>query len=196
MASSSGIVFPESMVDFLANPVNIWFDSMLAESTAPATCLIIESTAVTSNQQVKSDLMAETHPPTPCHLITGLDRVRIMLSDTIKVCECAKCPRRTSPPPTHMARRTSRHMRKQIQVDSELNTAPRGNCRGPLDVPCPVHEKSKHTTRQSRVLKKLRLPSAATHDHQIGCTLSLDCGTFQILRIIISPTTLVMPLRL
>jgi hypothetical protein len=64
MASQSGVVFPESMADFLVNPVEICFGSMPAESTATAACLVIENTVVTSNQQV-----AETHPPTPRDLI-------------------------------------------------------------------------------------------------------------------------------
>jgi hypothetical protein len=103
MASPSGVIFPESMADFLANPIDIRLGSMLVESTALATCLIIESTTVTTNQQVRSDLMAETHPPTPRDMITGLDHVKHMLSDTIKVFERAKRPRRTPPPsPTRL----------------------------------------------------------------------------------------------
>jgi hypothetical protein len=49
MASSSDVIFPESMTDFLANPVDICFGSMPAESTAPAACLVIEGNAVPSN---------------------------------------------------------------------------------------------------------------------------------------------------
>jgi hypothetical protein len=90
------------MVNFLANPVDICFGSMLAESSAPVACLVIESNAVTSNQQVKTDPLAEIHPPTPRDLIAGLDRVEDMLSDTIKVCECTKHPHRTSAPPPRM----------------------------------------------------------------------------------------------
>jgi hypothetical protein len=58
MAPPSGVIFPESMADFLANPVDICFSSMPTESTTPAACLVIEGNAVTSNQQVKSDLLA------------------------------------------------------------------------------------------------------------------------------------------
>jgi hypothetical protein len=42
MASINGVIFPESMADFLANPVDICFGSMTATSTAPAACLVIE----------------------------------------------------------------------------------------------------------------------------------------------------------
>jgi hypothetical protein len=37
------------MADILTNPVGICFGYMLAKSTAPAVCLIIESNTVTSN---------------------------------------------------------------------------------------------------------------------------------------------------
>jgi hypothetical protein len=50
MASTNDVIFPESMVDFLANPVNICFGSMLVTSTALAACLIIEGNAVTTHQ--------------------------------------------------------------------------------------------------------------------------------------------------
>jgi hypothetical protein len=50
MASTNNVIFPESMVDILANPVDICFGSMPAKSTAPAAYLVIECNAVTSNQ--------------------------------------------------------------------------------------------------------------------------------------------------
>jgi hypothetical protein len=85
MASTNGVIFPESMTDFLANPVDICFGSMLATSTAPAACLVIEGNTVTINQQIETDLLKKSHPPTPSDLIAGIDRVEGMLSDTIKV---------------------------------------------------------------------------------------------------------------
>jgi hypothetical protein len=51
MASTNGVIFPESMVNFLVKPVDICFGSMPATSTAPAVCLVIEGNAVTTNQQ-------------------------------------------------------------------------------------------------------------------------------------------------
>jgi hypothetical protein len=53
------------MADILANLVDICFSSMPAKSTAPAACPVIESNAVTSNQQIRKDMLTETHPPTP-----------------------------------------------------------------------------------------------------------------------------------
>jgi hypothetical protein len=50
MASTNDVIFPESMADILANPVDICFGSMPAKSTAPAACLVIEGNAVTSDQ--------------------------------------------------------------------------------------------------------------------------------------------------
>jgi hypothetical protein len=142
------------MADFLANPVDIYFSSMPAESTALAACLVIKSKVVTSNQEVESDLLAETHPPTPRDLIARLDHVEGMLSNMIKVCECAKCPCRTTPPSPHMplslrnaAHAASRYIKRKIQIESGPNTPHHGNCKGHLDDPCPVHEDSKHTDR-------------------------------------------------
>jgi hypothetical protein len=64
MASINGVIFPESMVNFLTNPVDICFSSMPATSTAPAAYLVIEGNAVTTNQQIETDLSKKTHPPT------------------------------------------------------------------------------------------------------------------------------------
>jgi hypothetical protein len=153
MAPTKGVIFPESMADILANLVDICFGSMLAKSTAPVAYLVIESNAVTSNQQVGTYLLTKTHPPTPSDLITGLDRIEGMLYDTIKVCECVKCPRRTpsssSSMPlglqnaTHVA---SLYMKRKIQIESGPKTSDRDNHRRHLDDPCPIHENPKHTT--------------------------------------------------
>jgi hypothetical protein len=125
MTSTNDVISPESMADILANPVDISFGSMLEKSTVPAACFIIESNVVTSNQQVGTELQAETNQPTPSDLIAGLDRVEGMLSNTIKVCERVKQPRRTptssSSMPlglqnaTHVA---SRYMKRKIQIES------------------------------------------------------------------------------
>jgi hypothetical protein len=96
MASTNGVIFPESMVDILGNPVDICFGSMPATSTAPAACLVIEGNTVTTNQQIETDLPSETHPPAPSDLIAGIHHVESILSDTIKICEHVKRPRTTS----------------------------------------------------------------------------------------------------
>jgi hypothetical protein len=50
MASTNSDIFPENMADILTNPIDICFGSMLAQSTASAACLVIESNTITSNQ--------------------------------------------------------------------------------------------------------------------------------------------------
>jgi hypothetical protein len=164
MASTNDVIFPESMVDILTNPINILFGSMLAKSTAPATCLVIESNAVTSNQQTGTDLLTESHPPTPSDLIAGINSVECMLSDTIKVCERVKRPPRTSSSSSmpldfrnavHIA---SLYMKRKIQIKSGPKTPNRGRRRSHLDEPGPIHGNSKNTARQCHVLKKLRRP--------------------------------------
>jgi hypothetical protein len=62
-ASTNDVIFPESMADFLTNPVDICFGSMPATSTAPAAYLVIEGNAVTTNQQIESDLSKNTPHP-------------------------------------------------------------------------------------------------------------------------------------
>jgi hypothetical protein len=150
MASSNDVIFPESMTDILANPINICFGSIPAESTAQA----VEGNAITCNQHVGTDLLVETRPPTPRDLIAGLDRVEDMLSDTIKFCEHTKCPRRTSASPPCMPlglRNTtqvaSHYMKRKIPIESGPKTLYHGNHRGYLNDPCHIHENSKHTAR-------------------------------------------------
>jgi hypothetical protein len=162
MASTNGVIFPESMKDILANPVDICFGSMPATSTASVACLIIEGNTVTTNQQIETDLSTKTHPPTPSDLIARIDHVEGMLSDTIKVCERVKHPRMTSSSSSiplglrNAAHVASRYMKHKIQIESGHNSQDRGSHRNDLDEPCPIHEKSKHTARQCRVLKKFR----------------------------------------
>jgi hypothetical protein len=153
MASTNNIIFPESMEDILANPVDICFGSILATSIAIAVCLVIEGNTVTTNQQIEIDLSSETHPPTPSDLIAKINRVEGMLSDTIKVCERVKRPRTTSSPSNiplglhNVACVASRFMKHKIQIESGSKTQDRGSCRNHLDEPFPIHEKSKHTAR-------------------------------------------------
>jgi hypothetical protein len=129
MASPSDAIFDANMADFLTNPVDIYFGSILAESTTRAACLVIENTATTSFQHAESDMLRETNPHTPRDLIARLDRVESMLSKTIKVFEGVKHSRRTTSPPRCMplglqnaAHAASDHMRKKIQIQSGSTT--------------------------------------------------------------------------
>jgi hypothetical protein len=154
MASTNGVIFPVSMADILTNPVDIRCCSMPAKSTTPAAYLVIEGNAVTTDQQIGIDLLTETHPPTPSDLIIGIDRVEGMLSDTIKVCEHIKRPRRISSSSsmplglrnaTHVA---SRYMKRKIQIEFGPKIQDRESCRSHLDEPCPIHKNPKHTAHE------------------------------------------------
>jgi hypothetical protein len=162
------------MADFLANHVDICFGSMPTTSTAPAACLVIEGNAITTNQQIETDMSKKTHPPTPNDLIAGIDRVEGMLSDTIKVCEHVKRPRAT-PTTSSMplglrntAHIASRYMKCKIQVESGLYSQDRGSRKNHLDEPCPIHENSKHTAHQCRVPKKFRRTLTAAHRRRLN----------------------------
>jgi hypothetical protein len=193
MASTNDVIFPESMADFLANPVDIRLGSMLATSTVLATCLVIEGNAVTTNQQIETDLSKRTHPPTPIDLIARIDCVGDTLSDTIKVCERVKRPR-TTPSTSSMplglrnvARLASHYMKRKIQIESGLYHQDCGSCENHLDEPCPIHENSKHTALQCRVLKKLRRPLTTAHHRWLNQESSSDRLAFQVTHTTISP---------
>jgi hypothetical protein len=193
MASTNDVIFPESMADILANPVDICFGSMPATSTAPAACLVIEGNAFTTNQQIGADLSSESHPPTPSDLIAGIHRVESMLSDTIKICERVKRPHTTSSTSSmplglrNAAHVASRYMKRKIQIESGYKTQDRGNCRNHLDEPYPIHEKSKHIARQCRVLKKLRRPLTTAHRRRTNQESSPERLAFQVTHTTISP---------
>jgi hypothetical protein len=181
------------MTDILANHVDICIGSMPATSTAPATCLVIKGNAVTTDQQIETDLSSETHPPTPSNLIVGIHHVKGMLSDMIKVCERVKRPCTTSSSSSmplglcNAAHVASHYMKCKIQIESGHKTQDRGSCRNHLDEPCPIHEKSKHTARHCRVLKKLRRPLTTAHHRQMNQGWSLDRLAFQVTHTTISP---------
>jgi hypothetical protein len=138
---------------------------MPAKSTTPAACLIIEGNAFTTDQQIGTDLLTETYPPTPSDLIARIGHVEGMLSGTIKVYERVKRPRRSSSPSSmplglrNAAHVASRYMKHKIH-ESGPKTQDRGSRRSQ---PRPIHENPKHTARQCRVLKKLRRPLTVTH---------------------------------
>jgi hypothetical protein len=193
MASTNGVTFPESMADFLANPIDICFGSMPTTSTAPTACLVIEGNTVSTNQQIETYLSKKPHPPTPSDLIPEIDRVGDMISDTIKICEHAKRPcmtPSTSSMPLGLrnaARVASHYMKRKIQIESGLCHQDLGSCRNHLDEPCPIHENPKHTARQCRVLKKFRRPLTAAHHRRLNQESSLDHLAFQVAHTTIFP---------
>jgi hypothetical protein len=84
------------------------------------------------------------------------------------------------------ARVASRYIKRLIQIKSGPKTQDRGSCRSHLDEPCPIHEKSKHTARECRVLKKLRRPLSAAHRRYKNQETSPDRLAFQVARTTIS----------
>jgi hypothetical protein len=128
MDSTNGVIFLKSMANILANPVDICFGSVPAKSTTPAACLVIRGNAITTDQQIGTDLLTETHTPTPSYLIAGIDRVEGMLSDMIKVRERVKRPCRTSSSSSmplglrNAAHVASRYMKHKIQIESGPKT--------------------------------------------------------------------------
>jgi hypothetical protein len=78
-------------------------------------------------------------------------------------------------------------MKRKIQIESGPKTQDRGSRRSHLDEPCPIHENPKHTTRQCRILKKLRRLLTLVHHRQLNRETSLDRLAFQIAFITISP---------
>jgi hypothetical protein len=124
--------------------------------------------------------LTETHPPTSSDLIAGIDRVEGKLSDTIKVCERVKRPRRTSSPCSrplrlrNVAHIASRYLKSMIQIESTPRTQDRGSHRSNLDELCPIHENPKHTARQCCVLKKLQRPLTTAYRRQMNREPSSD----------------------
>jgi hypothetical protein len=115
-----------------------------------------------------------------------------MLSDTIKVRERVKRPRRTSssssmPLGLHNAAHVaSRYMKRKIQIETGPKKPDCGSRRSHLDEPCPIHEYPKNTAHQCRVLKKLQRPLTAAYRRQMSREPSSDRLAFQIARTTIS----------
>jgi hypothetical protein len=72
MAARSGVVFSASMVDILANPVEICFGSFTATSTVLATATsltTIVKVLVTSNVAPSTGKKSKTPPPKPYDVV-------------------------------------------------------------------------------------------------------------------------------
>jgi hypothetical protein len=126
-------------------------------------------------------------------VIAGIERVEGMLSNTIKVCERVKRPRTTSSPSSmplglrYAARVASRFMKRKIKIETGPKTQDHGSYRDHLDEPSPIHEKSKHTARQCRVLKKLHRPLTTAHHRWMNQESSPDRLAFKVAHTTISP---------
>jgi hypothetical protein len=81
----------------------------------------------------------------------------------------------------------SRYMKRKIRIESGPKTQDRGSYRSHLDELFPIHEKSKHTARQCRVLRKLRRPLTTAHRRRMNPESSPDRIVFQVAHTTISP---------
>jgi hypothetical protein len=90
MAARSGVVFPASMADILAKPMEICFGSFAATSTtlvvaaSPATPVNVPATSgIVPNSGRKS----KTHLPKPYDLVQAMERIVDMMEETLQICE-------------------------------------------------------------------------------------------------------------
>jgi hypothetical protein len=93
MAARSGVVFPASMADILAETVEICFGSFtatsttLAAATSPAAFVEAPSTLDAAPAPAKS---RRPTPPKPYDLVQGMERVIDTMEETLHICERAQ----------------------------------------------------------------------------------------------------------
>jgi hypothetical protein len=151
MVSQSGVVFPMSMADILANPVEIFFGSFMATSTtlavatSPMVSMKVPTTPVTAPS---SNLKSKTHPPKPYDIVQGMERVIDMMEETLQICERAQ---RSTQDASHIKTfpfglRPSSDAHARQESSRNLKIEPRAR-RDPLNVPCTYHKGAQHTLR-------------------------------------------------
>jgi hypothetical protein len=90
MVGRSSVVFPTSMADILANPVEICFGSFTATSTT-----LVAANSSTASKKVPatpaaaptSSKKSKTHPPKPYDIVQGMERVIDMMLEALQICE-------------------------------------------------------------------------------------------------------------
>jgi hypothetical protein len=90
MVARFGIVFPASMANILANPVEIYFSSFTATSTtlAAATSSTASMKAPTTPDAApSSSKKSKTHPPKPYDIIQGMEHVIDKMEETLQIYE-------------------------------------------------------------------------------------------------------------
>jgi D-mannonate dehydratase len=93
MAVRFGVVFLVSMVDILANPVEICFGSFTTTSTALEAAISPTASVkatTTSDAAPSSGKKSKTHPPKPYDIVQGMERVINMMEETLQICERAQ----------------------------------------------------------------------------------------------------------
>jgi hypothetical protein len=94
MVARSGVVFPASMADILANPMVICFGSFMATSTtlAAVTSSMASKKAPTMPDATRSpSKKSKTYPLKPYDIIQGMERIIDMMDETLQICERAQC---------------------------------------------------------------------------------------------------------
>jgi hypothetical protein len=92
MLARSGVIFPASMADILANPVEICFGSFtvtsttLAVATSPTASVKAPATPDAAPSISKK---LKTHPPKPYDIVQGMEHVIDIMEETLQICERA-----------------------------------------------------------------------------------------------------------
>jgi hypothetical protein len=90
MVARTGVVFPVSMADILANPMEICFGSFTVTSTTLAAAI---SPTASMNAPAMLDAApssskkSKTHPSKPYDIVQGMERVIDMMEETLQICE-------------------------------------------------------------------------------------------------------------
>jgi hypothetical protein len=93
MVARSGVVFPASMANILANLVEICFRSFtttlttMAAATSPTDTMKVSAT---SDAAPSSSKKSKTQPPKPYDIVQGMERVIDMMEETLQICERAQ----------------------------------------------------------------------------------------------------------
>jgi hypothetical protein len=115
MAARSGVIFPTSMADILANLVEIYFCSFIAPSTALSVATSPTASVkvpATSDVAPSSGKKSKIHPPKPYDIVQGMERFIDMMEETLQICKRAqRRMRRTAGP-------CLRSAAKSIQIQS------------------------------------------------------------------------------
>jgi hypothetical protein len=201
MVARIGVVFPASMADILANPVEICFGSFTVTSTtlAAATSPTASVTApVTPDAAPSSSKKSKTHPPKPYDIIQGMECIICMMEKSLQIRERAQrltqdashrktFPFGLRPPSDAYANQAAKSIqiqfgRQQPTGDLKVETRARRN---PLDVSCIYHKGAQHTLRGCRLRKKIDQERDASST--VRTPTSPDDGEFQKSQICTSP---------
>jgi hypothetical protein len=84
MVARSGVIFPASMADILANPVEICFGSFTVTTTTLVAATLPTASMkapMTSDATPSSIKKSKNHPPKPYDIVQGMERMIDMMKD-------------------------------------------------------------------------------------------------------------------